>query len=381
MKQYLKNAVITALLSQDSETQRAGEMLKALPANALYRMLDEQFYESVGECYDHVTNFYFDDDGSLYMTVETEDGKLYRAAVEFSQDGARFGEFVEVTLQHTVKHLGGELKVSETGYVDGYLVRFSDETQPDLDGEFFTAETDFGFTEATLPMLYHHGLDETIKTRQIGVLSAKVLPAGVWVEGQLALRDDYEKYILQMARTHKLGWSSGADPQSVKRVAMGNATWLKQWYIVEGSLTATPAEHRNTVSAKTKGNEMEDENVEDGTVDLRTEVVEAINLVDAKLTAKIDEKVASIDLSDYVTQGSLKALLEEVDRQLAELRIEVATVKSARELAAQQMVERAAPLTIADMLVGKKVTPQEATEADIPLNAGRYGKHAVGVGV
>lgn len=136
--------------------------------------------------------------------------------------------------------------LDDNGRVGGYLTRFSTANDPDLTGDFFTKDTDFGDSDK-LPVLYQHGFDKTVGKRKIG--SAKVTrdEIGLWAESQLSLRDDYEKMIFEMAKAGKLGYSSGAAGHTVERVNEGKANWIKQWYMAEASLTPTPAEYRNTV--------------------------------------------------------------------------------------------------------------------------------------
>jgi len=61
------------------------------------------------------------------------------------------------------------------------------------------------------------------------------------------MRDEYEKFIYQMAEKGKLGWSSGTAGHLVEEERKGNAVWIKSWPLgLDASLTPTPAEPRNT---------------------------------------------------------------------------------------------------------------------------------------
>jgi HK97 family phage major capsid protein len=145
-----------------------------------------------------------------------------------------------VTFGADVKALGG-------GKVGGYLVRYGDPKNVDLEGDFFTAGTDFGITEGALvPVYYQHGMDGALKNRRIGRGQAKFDAIGLWLEAQLEMRDEYEKMIYELAQAGKLGWSSGAAGHLVEREQMGKAYHIKSWPIAEGSLTPTPAEPRNS---------------------------------------------------------------------------------------------------------------------------------------
>jgi HK97 family phage major capsid protein len=146
---------------------------------------------------------------------------------------------------------GGAVKALGGGKVGGYLVRFTPQGDYDLVEDRFDAkETDLG-EPARLPVLYHHGLDQTLKRRRIGAGNTKRDDIGLWIESQLSLRDEYEKAIYQLAEQGKLSWSSGAASHTVERVAEGKGALIKQWFISEASLTPTPAEPRNlAVSVK-----------------------------------------------------------------------------------------------------------------------------------
>jgi HK97 family phage major capsid protein len=140
---------------------------------------------------------------------------------------------------------GGSVKVTPEGKVVGYLVRFSDENSPDVTGDFFTKETDFG-VHKTIPTLYHHGMDLKIGGKSIGTGEATIDEEGIWFEAQLEQRDKYEKYILKLASMGKLGWSSGTAPHLVKRTKVGKAQKITAWPLgLDASLTPTPAEPRN----------------------------------------------------------------------------------------------------------------------------------------
>ena len=105
----------------------------------------------------------------------------------------------------TVVWYGGEVKaLDDSGKIGGYLVRFSTAQDPDLSGDYFTKSTDFGPIKSS-PILYHHGMDSTLKGTRLGLGELKTDDVGVWLEGQLELRDEYEKAIFNMAKAGKLG--------------------------------------------------------------------------------------------------------------------------------------------------------------------------------
>lgn len=156
-------------------------------------------------------------------------------------------------------YYGGAVKVVGENRVGGYLVRFSDQNSPDLEGDFFAPDTDLGIeTDSKLPVYYQHGYDSVLKSRRIGRADVKFDDIGVWLEAQLEMRDEYERSILELAEAGKLGWSSGAAGHLVSREAVGKSWKITSWPIAEASLTPTPAEPRNTaVSVKTLLNDQE----------------------------------------------------------------------------------------------------------------------------
>jgi len=112
----------------------------------------------------------------------------------------------------------------------------------DLEGETFTKETDFWLDRLsrTPPVLYQHGKDKTLKTRMLGHATVEPQDAGLWVEAQIALSDEYAEGIRELAEEGKLGWSSGA----VGHLTAREGKTITVWPIAEFSLTPTPAEPR-----------------------------------------------------------------------------------------------------------------------------------------
>lgn len=137
---------------------------------------------------------------------------------------------------------GGAIKALGDGKVGGYLVRFTGPDQPDLEGDFFTPDTDFDLEgKSALSVYYQHGQDATLKNRRIGRGKAAVDDVGLWIEAQLEMRDEYEKAIYEMVESGKVGWSSGAVAHLVQREKSASAWHIKSWPIGEASITPTPA--------------------------------------------------------------------------------------------------------------------------------------------
>lgn len=142
---------------------------------------------------------------------------------------------------------GGAVKAVGGGKIEGYLVRFGSPKDTDAEGEYFSKSTDFDIQEgAQASIYYHHGMDPVMKRRKLGRGTMRVDELGVWVEGQLDLRDQYEKAIYAMAEQGKLGWSSGTAGHLVDRQRVGKAVHITAWPLgADASLTPTPAELRN----------------------------------------------------------------------------------------------------------------------------------------
>lgn len=137
------------------------------------------------------------------------------------------------------------LKMLSDNRVGGYLVVWGSPSQKDLQKEYFTPQSELGLDWYTQrPVLYHHGLDGTMKATVIGTIDTlKADQTGVWAEAQLLMHNQYVEQILQLIKNGVLGWSSGSLPHLVEVASDGQ---IKRWPVVEGSLTPTPAEPRRT---------------------------------------------------------------------------------------------------------------------------------------
>jgi HK97 family phage major capsid protein len=151
---------------------------------------------------------------------------------------------------------GGSVRVSsaiksadnyspEEGWVEGYLVSWGSTKDTDLQGEFFSARTEFcldWFGER--PVLYHHGMDDSTGLKKIGVFkSVRVDDIGLWVQAQLDLRDRYARAVYDMVAAKQFGWSSGSVDHLVK---IGENGEILVWPLIEGSITPTPAQPAKT---------------------------------------------------------------------------------------------------------------------------------------
>ena len=146
------------------------------------------------------------------------------------------------------------IKSDRLGYVKGYLVRFGDTKTADLEGDYFTASTDYGFPVAKgqrvpLNVYYHHGMDAAVGKKSIGTGYIKMDDTGLWYEAQLDMADEYGSMIAKLCKQGKMGFSSGAAGHLVERKSMGGAAEITRWPIAEASITPTPAEYRNSVKS------------------------------------------------------------------------------------------------------------------------------------
>lgn len=110
----------------------------------------------------------------------------------------------------------------------------------DFDGEYFDEATDYtsdiydgkALTK-TMPVLYDHGLDDTLKGSVIGeVKSIEDTEKGKWFTIQLNRAHEYYKYLLYLAKCGALSLSTGA--KSALKALDGH---IDRWELQEISLT------------------------------------------------------------------------------------------------------------------------------------------------
>jgi phage head maturation protease len=172
---------------------------------------------------------------------------------------------MEYSCMDIVAISGDAIKSDKLGTVSGYLVRFGSPEVTDLEGDYFTKSTDFGFPadqEVPINLYWNHGMDRKVGKRPIGTGYAKADDIGIWYQAQIDLADEYATGIARMAKAGKLGFSSGAASHMVERKAMGKANEIIRWTIAEASVTPTPAEYRNVVKSIKDMGEMDDMDME-----------------------------------------------------------------------------------------------------------------------
>lgn len=170
---------------------------------------------------------------------------MMRALYANVPDARKKSQDEEYNMTDSLTYYGSTVKALGNGKIGGYVAIFTTKNDPDLQGDFFTKSTEFYLEDGDQrPIIYDHGLDKTIKRRQLGRATVKIDDAGVWMEGQLNLRDDYEQKVYKMAEMGKLGWSTGSASHLVTRTQQGKSYHLDSWPIVEASLTPMPVEPR-----------------------------------------------------------------------------------------------------------------------------------------
>ena len=216
-------------------------------------------------------------------------------------------------------YYGDAVKAIGEGKVGGYLVRYTDADNPDLEGDFFSKDTDLGIeTGSKLPVYYQHGFDPVFKTKRIGRATAEFQDVGVWLEAQLEMRDEYERSLYELAEAGKLGWSSGAAGHLVEReLVEGKSYRIMSWPIAEASLTPTPAEPRNAaISVKTllPNQPVKDEPEPD---------IKEVEMTEEK---KVVEKVEQIDY-DALIQKAVAETVKKMQEAEPQVKAGVADVK------------------------------------------------------
>ena len=122
--------------------------------------------------------------------------------------------------------------------IEGLAIPFN---AKDLDGDTFTPDTEFcldWFPNEGRPLLYHHGLNDTVKTSVIGrQIERWQDDAGIWIKAELDKSSKYWDRVKQLIERGAVGFSSGA----VDHLYEGDGGNIKRWAWVEQSLTPIPA--------------------------------------------------------------------------------------------------------------------------------------------
>lgn len=146
--------------------------------------------------------------------------------------------------------------LDDDGRFEGLAVPFGDADLSPLK-DVFNSSTDFGRAlKSGADLLYYHGLPTVggepnpLTDATLGDAEFKTIDEGVWMTGQISLRDKYVDSVKAMVKAGKLGLSTGTAGHRVRRERNPDGTHtIKCWPIVEVSLTPTPAHPRTSVYA------------------------------------------------------------------------------------------------------------------------------------
>lgn len=158
---------------------------------------------------------------------------------------------VPLTNGYPIKSVPEKYAIKSLGAnrVGGYMMLWGDENNKDLDGEFFTPETEELTTifdaMGRLPFLYNHATDKQVKASVVGYIDVlKPDDTGLWYEAQLDANNQYMAAIQKLIAQRALGTSSGTLPGARKVAPNGR---ILRWATVEGSATPTPADPRQVM--------------------------------------------------------------------------------------------------------------------------------------
>ncbi len=242
--------------------------------------------------------------------------------------------------------VGSSIRAFDDGRIEGMLVPFTTAQEKDFYRTYFDKRTDYGldaFPVVNAPALYQHGLDKTLQVKPVGrVTRLKVDDVGLWIEAQLALKDEYDKAVHALAKRGLLSWSSGALPQSVIEADDGH---IDRWYIIEASLTPTPA----TPNGRTQ-------------ISAIRSISDLASLPSfAELTAKendgktVSERALEIEISEQDNEEGVAMTRDEIKVILTELLAEMGLAPAAVDVEA---VEDMMAADVEKLMVDEKLTDE-----------------------
>jgi hypothetical protein len=193
---------------------------------------------------------YFNQDG------QQKDGGY--SSKEWGVIGKRLAKLVSKHLDASYEYREGKLQQKERksfeaikilrqengGVVVGsHLLLWGDDTHLDLQGEYFTPETELWLDHYKgAPALFHHGLDDAVGLSVIGHrVKAEPDGIGVWVEDWIDVSNKYWALVQPLLEAERLYYSPGSSPHLVKTASDGR---LLSFPVVEDTLTPIPAQHR-----------------------------------------------------------------------------------------------------------------------------------------
>jgi len=170
--------------------------------------------------------------------------------------------------------------------LEGYAVIFTDKDDPDLTGEYFTAECDFNLDVNSKSALYYdHGQNSTVGLKKIGTVEFTKDEAGIFFKAELEKAKEYKEFvdgIMDMAKKGFMGNSSATASHLVDKTKTGKSTRINTWPLIELSLTPTPAEPdtRGLITVKSWNENRKDEVIETATKSLTDLIKERMSIWD-----------------------------------------------------------------------------------------------------
>jgi len=250
-----------------------------------------------------------------------------------------------------------------------------------LEGDYFDDQTDYmvdlpgkslaWFSHALYPQKQRLSGDADLNQRKTDD------GFGIWAETVLDERDQYERFLLDLAEKGKLGWSSGVPGHLVEREKKDDAYHITRWPLgLDASLTHIPAEARNTViplkslsdilppfpaqeeepqadsdggatERDQKGETTHSERIEEGTT--MTEEIKSVTMTQDELDALV---------GSAVERGAAEAIKNLPAPDPPKARVEVEVVKDEADHPFKSMAEQCLSVKRAAMSYGSGIDPR-----------------------
>lgn len=241
-----------------------------------------------------------------------------------------------------MKMTGVKFAEGSDSIIEGLAIPYSGSFKGrDLHGETFTKATDFAldwFPDEGRPFLYHHGLDESVKSALVGrQIEREERDIGQWVRVQLDKRSKYVDAIREMVDAGALSFSSGAMAHLVQTRKDGTIT---RWPWVELSGTPTPAEPGAVVYAVKSADAIEHLTAVKAAAALQS-ILDSDSGLESEPFAGHAERVTA----------SLGKFADRVNARLEVRRLDVERLKSGRALSAANRAEIQEAIDAVDALV------------------------------
>lgn len=142
--------------------------------------------------------------------------------------------------------------------IGGHVVLYGSSDWADVSKyrDYFTKATDFGLDVAAKGVFrFNHNLDEAYPHARMGIGSVRPEKKGVYVEGDVLVRDDYDRAVLDWVEEGLMGFSSGSLSHVVRREkGPGGTHRVIEWPLgFDMTLTRVPADPRQLGEVKVLG--------------------------------------------------------------------------------------------------------------------------------